>query len=91
MSLGKLVLGTALALSIGAAAQAEELTLTAEQMDRVTASGRVGDRMRAAFARLALAELEDGRAGGVRGQASSGINVLVEYVKLEILIKQNGY
>lgn len=91
MRLGRLVLGAALALSLGAAAQAEEMRLTNEQLDQVTAGGPVGDAIRAAFAGLALAELQGGFGGGIGGgQASSGITVLRDYVLLEILIAQNG-
>lgn len=90
MKLGKLVLGAVVALSLGGAAQAGELKLTDEQMDQVAAGGPIGDAIRAAFAGLALNELSNGFAGGIQSQASSGIYVLSEYVKLEILIAQNG-
>jgi hypothetical protein len=91
MRLGRLVLGAAVALSLGAAAQAEELTLTEDQMDQVTAGGPIGDKARAAFAGLALGALGDGFSGGIGGgQAASGITVLREYVLLEILIAKNG-
>ena len=91
MKLGRLVIGAAVALSLGAAAQAEELTLTEDQMDQVTAGGPVGDQIRAAFAVLALGELSNGFAGGIGGgQVQSGITVLREYIKLEILIAQAG-
>lgn len=91
MKIGRLVIGAAVALSLGAAAQAEELTLTEDQMDQVTAGGPDGDRIRAAFAVLALGELSKGFAGGIGGgQVQSGITVLREYIKLEILIAQAG-
>lgn len=91
MNLGMLVLGAAVALSLGAAAQAEELRLADEQLDKVTAAGPVGDQIRAAFAQLAFAELQSGFSGGIGGgQAQSGFTVLREYIKLEVLIAQNG-
>lgn len=91
MKIGRLVIGAAVALSLGAAAQAEELTLTEDQMDQVTAGGPAGDRIRAAFASLALAELSNGFSGGIGGGlVRSGITVLREYVKLEIMIAEAG-
>lgn len=96
MRLGKLVLGATVALALGTltlgtAAQAEELKLTDEQLDQVTAGGPVGDAARAAFAGLALEALAGGFSGGIGGgQAATGITVLKEYVLLEILIAKNG-
>jgi len=91
MKLGRLALGAALAFSLGAAAQAEELKLTEAQLDQVTAAGPIGDQIRRQFAVLALAELQSGFAGGIGGgQAQAGITVLREYVVLKILIAQAG-
>lgn len=91
MKLGRLVLGAAVGVTLGVAAQAEELRLTDDQMDQVTAAGPVGNAIRKAFAGLALNELGNGFSGGIGGgQAASGITVLREYVLLEILIAQNG-
>ncbi len=91
MKLGRLVLGAAVGITLGVAAQAGELRLTEDQMDQVTAGGPVGDQIRAVFAGLALTELNSGLSGGIGGgQVRSGITVLREYVLLEILIAQNG-
>lgn len=91
MTLSRIVLGVALALTLGSAVEAAEVRLSEQQLDRVTAAGPRGDSIRAAFARLALAELQNGFSGGPRSAAGSGINVIKEYVLLEIMIRQNGY
>lgn len=91
MTLGRLVLGATLALGLGAAAQAEELKLSEQQLDQVTAGGPTGDALRAGFvSAVAFPTLFNGFAGGIGGgQAAAGISVLVDYVALEIFIAQN--
>ncbi len=91
MKFSRVALGVAVALSLGSAVQAEEMRLSEQQLDRVTAAGPIGNAIRAAFAGLALDELQNGFSGGPRSAASSGINVLKEYVLLEIMIRQKGY
>ncbi len=91
MNFRKLLFGAAAFLALSTTVEAEPIELSARELDRVTAAGPLANRLRAAFGQLALAELQNGFAGGPRGAASAGAYVLSEYVKLEILIAQNNY